>query len=140
MAIGRTELQVTWSTGSNSFDLATANSWAQTSDAMTQLTTTIKASIQIKADQTAGTPASGDFVDFYVQPTLGDPDGAGADEYDTDAHDIFLGQIDLNGDDPGLMTIDFPVPVKAFQIRAVASGLATTDVATISATVLQLTA
>ena len=140
MAIGRTELQVTWDTGSDSDLLNTGNSWTAVSDNMTQATACIKALIMIKADQTTGTPADGDVVDFFVQCSLGDPDGSGSDEYDSDNHDIFLGQIDLFSDDPGLMTIELPVPVKAFRIRAAASGLATTDVATISATVYQLTA
>lgn len=140
MAIGQTELQVTWDTGSDSDLLNTGNSWIATSDDMTMGTATIKAMIQIKADQTTGTPASGDLVDFYAQLTLGDPDGSGADEYDSDGHDIFLGQIDLNTDDPGLMSVEFPVPCKGFRIRAVGAGLASSDVATISATVYQLTA
>lgn len=140
MAIGRTELQVLWSATAY-FDLATANSWVQTSDAMTQATATIKALITCKADQTTGTPASGDTVDFYAQLSLGDPDGASTAEYDTDGHDIYLGQVDLNTDDPGIFTVEFPAPVLSFKIRVDGSaGLAGGDVARISTTVLQLTA
>lgn len=139
MAIARTELQVTWS-AANSVALNTGNSWAALSDEMTQNTACVQATIQIKADQTTGTPSSGDLIDFYVSASLGDPDGAGSNEFDTSSHDIFLGQIDLNSDDPGIMTVNFPVPVLTFKIRAVGSGLASTDVATISAAVLQLTA
>lgn len=140
MAIGKTELQVTWDTGSDSDELATGNTWELTSDNMSMATAAVKALIECKADQTVGTPASGDLVDFYAQFTLGDPDGAGADEYDSDGHDLFLCQIDLNVDDPGIMTVDFPAGAKGFRIRAVASGLATTDTAEVSCTVYQTTA
>ncbi len=140
MAIGQTELQITWDAGSNSDLLNTGNSWAATSDNMTMGASTIKAMIMLKADQTTGTPASGDTVDFYAQLTLGDPDGASTDEYDTPGHDIFLGQINLNTDDPGIMTVEFPIPCKGFRIRLAGSGLASTDVATCSATLYQLTA
>ncbi len=139
MAVAQTELQITWDTGNDSDLLNTGNGWAATSDDMAFAATAFKAEIMIKADQTTGTPASGDLVDFYAQMTLGDPDGAGADEYDTDGHDIFLGQIDLNTDDPGMATFDCPIG-KGIRIRAAASGLASTDVATISATIMQHTA
>lgn len=138
MAIGRTELQVLWSSAS-SLALATAT-WAGLSDAMTQAVATIKATIECKADMTTGTPASGDYVDFFVSSSLGDPDGASTAEYESAGHDQFLGRVDLNTDDPGIFVVEFPVPVLSFKIRALCGGLATTDVATVSATVLQLTA
>lgn len=140
MAIGQTELQITWDTGSDSGALNTANTWEKTSDEMTMGTSTIKAMIEMKGDQTAGTPASGDLVTFYAQLTLGDPDGAGSDEYDTDGHDIYLGQLDINTDNPAIMTVEFPIPCKGFRIRAKGAGFATTDVLTASCTLYQLTA
>lgn len=136
MPITQSELQVTWDAGSSSDLLNTGNSWEATSDNMSFASTLFKAEIQVKAEQTSGTPASGDTIDFYAQVTLGDPDGAGADEYDTDGHDIFLGQIDLNTDSPGIQTVLCPAG-KGIRIRAVGSGLAGGDVATISATILQ---
>ncbi len=139
MTVAQTELQVTWDTGNNSDELATGNSWELTSDSMTFATATFMAEISLKADQTTGTPASGDLVDFYAQLTSGDPDGASSDEYDTDGHDIFLGQIDLNTDDPGIKTVSCPI-AKGIRIRAEGSGLASTDTADVSATIIQHTA
>jgi len=139
MGIAQTELQVTWNTGNNSFDLATGNSWTQESDAMDVADTTIKALIQMKADQTTGTPASGDYVDMFLLATLGDPDGASSDEYDTADHAIHLARLDVNLDDPAIATVDLPMPLLGFKIRAVGAGFASTDVCAVSATVLQMT-
>jgi len=139
MAVARTELQVTWDTGNNSYSLVTAT-WAQTSDAMTMTATGFAATIHLKADQTVGTPASGDYVDFFAQLTGGDPDGAGADEYDTDGHDIFLCRIDVNVDDPGLKSVNFPVACESFKIRALGTGFTSTDAVSVSGTLTVLTA
>jgi hypothetical protein len=138
MGAGQTELQVTWS-AANSLALATGNSWAATSDSMTFATTTVAAQIALKADQTTGTPASGDYVDWYLRASLGDPDGASTEEYDSAGHDIFLGRTDVNIDDPAIMTVQLPAPLLKCQIRAEGAGFASTDVCTVSATILQLT-
>ena len=91
MAITRSENQVTWS-ASNSVSVTSGSS--QTSDAVTLNDTCVMASITCKADN-AGTPASGDIINFYWASTVGDPDGASTDEYPTDIADmIYLGQID----------------------------------------------
>ena len=97
-----------------------------TSDGDTFDASCIDALIQCKADND-GTPASGDTVDFYALMTLGDPDGAGADEYATVGHAEFLCQIDTNTEDPGEKVVNCPVG-KAIKIYAVnnSSGRAIT--------------
>jgi len=139
MAIARNENQILWG-AANSEILDTANSWALESDVNTQSATAVNATIQLKANQTTGTPASGDIVTFYGKYSLGDPDGAGSDEYTTDEHDAVLAVFDLNSENPGQSAANITVPIKGLKIRAVGEGFATTDEVTISATILELTA
>lgn len=132
MAVSVTEVQVTWPTAANSTSVSAASS--VTSETATLDGSTISRSIQLKADN-AGTPASGDTVDFYALYTLGDPDGAGADEYDTAGHAAFLGRIDTNTEDPGILTVEILPTAKGVKIYAVnnSGGRAIT----VSATVLE---
>lgn len=95
--------QVTWDTGSNSNSLAAGAT--EDSDTMTGLSAAaLDRAIMCKADNN-GTPSAGDEVSFWLKPTLGDPDGAGADEFPTDDHAIFLCRLDTNADDPAIMTV-----------------------------------
>jgi len=140
MAVARTELQVTWATAANNFELATGNSWAQTSEVATMTAAGFAATIQLKADVQVGTPDATWYIDFFAQLTHGDPDGTGDDEYDTTAHDIFLCRLDVNAEDPALKSVNFPAACAKFKIRALAAGMASTDTADISATLTVLTA
>lgn len=91
MGLSNNEMQVTWGMA-NSVSVSAAGT--QTSDEFPFTEAAVSAMITLKADN-AGTPASGDTVDFYLATTCGDPDGAGDDEYPTDvAHMIFLGRVD----------------------------------------------
>ncbi len=144
MAVSENFIDVQWSAASTQA-LNTGNSWAATSDATDFSATAFAAAVTIKCDQTTGTPASGDLVDFYLMRSMGDPDDSSpetGDEYpggdaDPSVEGEFLGQVDLNANDPGIFTVDLPLPANKFKIYAEGSGLATTDVATISAVVCE---
>ena len=115
MAITKAEIQVQWS-AANSVSIAAGAS--SVSDAFTFDAASFKGDVQFKADNN-GTPAAGDTVDFYLLPTLGDPDGASDDEYASNGHGIFLGRIDTNTEDPGVLVVGgLPAP-KGGKIRGV---------------------
>lgn len=116
MAISRQEKQITWS-AANSLSIAAGGTG--TSDAFAFDADAFQASISFKADNN-GTPASGDTVDFYLLWTSGDPDGAGADEYDgtNSAHAYLLGRIDTNAQDPAQRTVDIPASPKGGKVHA----------------------
>ena len=73
------------------------------------------AQLTVKADH-AGSPSSGDTVDFYILYSTGDPDGSVADEYDTSGHALHLAILDLNTEDPAQKTVDIPVSAKALKV------------------------
>lgn len=131
MAITATETQVQWS-ASNSVSVSASGN--QTSDVFTIDQTCFQAMIQCKADN-GGTPAAGDTVDFYLQATLGDPDGASASEYGTGEQDIHLCRLDTNDDDPAIASVPIPLPLVGGRIYAVnnSGGRAIT----VSATILE---
>jgi len=134
MAITRHETQVTWPTAANSLSVG-FNSGAN-SEAITLDPTCIAARVQFKADN-AGTPASGDVVEFFWQETHGDPDGAGADEFTGDdaANMVPLGSIDTNATDGASRPAQLPLPQKQGRIRAV-SGAASNSIV-VSATITE---
>ncbi len=115
MTIANAEIQVTWSS-SNSVSVSSGSN--STSDAHNISATAIDLSVELKADND-GTPASGDTVDFYVLPTVGDPDGASSDEYATAGHAIFLARLDTNTEDPAITVARLNPTVKSVKIRAV---------------------
>ena len=112
--LANNEVQVTWSAANSLSIAATGNA---TSDAFTFSTNGSFAHIQLEADND-GTPAAGDTVSFFLLLTCGDPDGAGADEYDTVNHAIPLGTLDTNSEDPALRTVNCPM-VKGGKLYAV---------------------
>lgn len=116
MAVSRAENQITWAT-SNSTSISAGSS--ATSDLFTIGTDTYAMAISCKADN-AGTPASGDYVDVHILWTCGDPDGTGADEYDSadSVHPFYVGRIDTNTTDPGQITIDLPISAKGGKVYA----------------------
>jgi hypothetical protein len=104
MAITNNAVQVTWS-ASNSVSVTAGSN--QTSDAETVTGDDCPSvTLTLKADN-AGTPASGDTIDFYVEKTAGDPDGTGGNEYATQRE--FLAQLDTNTTDPALETVEFSI-------------------------------
>lgn len=130
MAASKNEVQVTWSAANY---LSVSSGSSGTSDAFTFSSSVIDASVSLKADND-GTPASGDKVRFYLLATVGDPDGASSDEYDSDDHALFLAELDTNTDDPAQMTVGIPAAIKGGKIRAVnaSAGRAITVSAAIS--------
>lgn len=99
------EIQIKWS-AANSLSIAFGNN--ATSDVFTFSTNSSFAHIQLKADND-GVPALVDTVDFFLLLTCGDPDGEGADEYDTVDHAIPLGGLDTNKEDPVISTVNCPI-------------------------------
>lgn len=136
MAITRTESQVTWPTAANSKAVAAAAT--EVSEITTLDATCVKAAITCKADN-AGTPAAGDIITFYAATTVGDPDGAGTDEYPADVANMeILCKIDTNDTDADSKTVPFPaVPQK---IKVVAVSGASSNSITVSCTIEEMRA
>jgi hypothetical protein len=136
MAITQTLTQVTWPTAATTGSV-TANS-NLTSEVMTLDASCVAAQIQLKADN-AGTPVAGDYINFYVLQSSGDPDAAETtDEYDTVGHAIFLARVDTFVTDPALVTVPFPLPQKNFKIYAEGDHAdATASAITVSAQVIE---
>jgi len=105
ITLANNEIQITWS-AANSVSIAAGNN--DTSDVFTFSTNSSFGHIQIKAEND-GTPAAGDTVDFFLLLSCGDPDGAGAAEYDTIGHALPLGTLDTNAEDPALRTVNCPI-------------------------------
>lgn len=105
ITLGNNEIQITWAAANDLSIAAAANA---TSDVFAFSATSSFGHMQIKA-KNDGAPAAGDTVDFFLLLTCGDPDGAGAAEYDTIGHAIPLGTLDTNAEDPALRTINCPI-------------------------------
>jgi hypothetical protein len=129
MAITHTETQLAFS--ATTPGTVTANS-TLTSDIITLDDTCVAAQVQLKA--TLASPAADDYIDVYLQQTLGDPDGADvADEYDTDGHAVFLCRLDSSsGGENGtaIATVPLPLPQKSMQFlfRGDHSGTTTNSI------------
>src|SRR4051812_19478613 len=119
MAMTRNQTQVQFSS-SNSVVIS-SNSGTATSDAFTFDATDVAASLTVKSS-TAGTVASGDFIDVYVEFTTGDVSGsAGASTYDTPEHALYLGRLDnfstnTPGEQPAQKTWDIPVSAVGLKV------------------------
>lgn len=134
MALSKTETQVTWS-ASNSVSVTAGSS--QTSDTITLDATCYAASISAKADNIT-TPASDDQIYWWALQSSGDPDGAGADEFDTNGHAQFLGVTNTTLEDPAIMTVVLPAVNKSLKIRAEGVTAGTTNSITVSATITEM--
>ncbi len=115
MAITKAETQIVWSAANN---LSVSAGSTGTSDAFTFDATSFNATLTLKADNN-GTPASGDSVTFYLLYTNGDPDGTGADEYDTTTQGTLLAILDTNTSDPAQTTVSVNPSAKGGKIYAV---------------------
>ena len=121
MASSRNETQVTWDSGSTSKSM-TASATRYTSDAMTFDVEDWDADIHLYADN-AGTPASGDTVDFYIHYSTGDLNADAADDYATNEHAEFLKRLDTYatntpGEDPASAIIPIRTTAGKFKISA----------------------
>lgn len=134
MAITRHESAVLWSTANSVSVTAGSN---QTSDILALDETCVNAQITLKADNST-TPASDDIIYFWLLQSAGDPDGAAvADEYDTPEHALRLGSINTSDDDPGIMTVQLPLPQKGIKIYAEGATAGSTNSITVSAVVAE---
>lgn len=133
MAITTNEVQVTWS-ASNSTSVAGGGT--ATSDTATVAATAFQAQIELKADH-GGTPTAGDIMEFWLLQTLGDPDGTGTNEFETDEQATYLASLDLNADDPARTVVELPVPSAGVQVLAKNNDPDTS--VTVSATILEQT-
>lgn len=134
MAVGTNEVQVQWSAANSLSISASSNA---TSDAAALSATAFARAVQLKADN-SGTPASGDTVDFYLLGSLGDPDGASTEEYETAGHAQHLCRLDTNVEDPAGRIVQIPATLEDLKIRAVNNSAGRAIV--VSATVLEKTA
>lgn len=101
MAITQTSTAMAF--GGSASVTVSSNSQAD-SDAYTFDATCIGAGVMVSCDN-QGTPASGDYVDFYWKYTAGDVLGDSGDDYETDEHATPLGRVDTvaantPGEDP----------------------------------------
>jgi len=112
--LANNEIQIEW-TGAASVSVGPGAN--VTSDVFTFSTNGSFAHIQLKAEN-EGVPAPGDTVDYLLLLTGGDPDGAGADEYDKFGHALPLGTLDTNVENAALRTVNCPM-VKGGKLYAV---------------------
>lgn len=135
MAITHTESSVLWSTA---YSVSVSAGGSQTSDVLALDATCVNAQITLKADNSAGSPASDDVIYFYLLQSAGDPDGnASADEYDTTGHATFLAALDTSSEDPAIKTVPLPLPQKGLKVYAEGSTAGSTNAITVSAVVLE---
>lgn len=133
MALARNEIQVTWSSSNST---SVSGGGTATSDEANLSDTAFQAQIELKADH-GGTPASGDTMDFWLLQTLGDPDGASTNEFETDEQGTFLATLDLNADDPAIAVVELPIPSVGVQVLAKNND--SDSSITVSATILEQT-
>lgn len=131
MAITRPETKVLWAAANSK---SVAFGATEESDEINLDATCVAAQVHLKADN-AGTPAAGDTVDFYFVQTGGDPDGAAADEFDTNGHATHLKRLDTNSEDPAGATVPLPIPQKGGKVVAVSN--AGSNSITVSATITE---
>ena len=135
MAITRVETSVLW-TGSAYTDQIAAGG-SETSLEFNLDASCVAAQITLKANATVG-PAVDDQIDFYLLQTTGDPDGnAVADEFSTSGHAVFLGRVDCNVENPGLKTVQLPIPQKGGQIYATGAASGNTNPIDVSAVITE---
>ena len=116
MTVSKNSIQVEWAAADSK---SVGAGGTETSDVATLSADAFQAGLQLKADHSS-TPASGDTIDWYLLPTLGDPDADpdSVDEYDTIGHAYFLAQLDTNTEDPALISVEVPAWIKAFKLTA----------------------
>lgn len=119
MAITRVQTQVTWAAAASTTLSITS---IVVSDAITVDPSCVALSIQLSADN-AGTPASGDTVEFRIRWSAGDVLGDTGNDYDTAEHSQFLALLDTYatntpGEDPARRTYNIPLVSQSFQITA----------------------
>lgn len=114
MASIKSETQITWSTATS---LSVALSATSTSDAFTYTAEDWDAVVQLSADN-AGTPASGDTIDFFIAYTSGDILGDTGSDYDTTLSATWIARLDTFTEDPARVTVPINTAATGFRIIA----------------------
>lgn len=132
MASSRNQSQITWSSGSTSVTLS-SNNTRSTSDAFSFNAEDWDADIHLYADN-AGTPASGDTVDFYIHYSTGDLNADASDDYATNEHAEFLCRLDTYatntpGEDPASKVIPIRTTSGKFKISCEGPQVASRNIA-----------
>lgn len=125
----KTETQIEWSSADTK---SVSAAGSETSDAHTLQSDTVQAWLKIQADN-AGTPASGDDLDVYVQYG-GDPDADTTEEYDNQG-DYFC-TLDTYTDDPAVRVVEF-VPIPGETLKITAANGASSNSITVGLTVIE---
>jgi hypothetical protein len=129
MAAAIIETQVLWAAASSKTVSAATIQW---SDAMSCTVLDDAYQLQVSADN-AGTPASGDYVDFYWKSSTGDVLGDSANDYETDEHATYLGRVDTvaantPGEDPARKYFELPVGATAGKLSYKCNQAATRNI------------
>ncbi len=122
MALSNNEIQIKWDTGNLSDSVAAGGN--ETSDAIEFSAGCLAAGITMKANN-AGTPASGDTIDFWLLASAGDTDTdpTVTPEYPAgDDHGMYLGQIDTNLEDPDELSVEIPACFPHAKLYAVSGA------------------
>lgn len=134
MAITRQETQVTFTGPANSASVSAGGT--QTSLEVNLDATCINAQVELKAKNST-TPAADDQIHVRLLQTSGDPDGTGADEFDTTGHALLLAILDTNDEDPAIKTVPLPIPQKGLKLYFEGVTAGTTNAITVSATITE---
>lgn len=117
MAITRVGTNVTWSSATS----ITVNSNTQAdSDTMSVDATTTAIGMVIHVDN-QGAPATGDYIDIYLKPNVGDVSAGTGNDFATDEHATFLCRLntfstDSPGEDPARVYVELPVAMTSFKL------------------------
>ncbi len=101
MTITKVEIQLQWDAGSDDKSVGAAGN--ATGDEFNPSAEAVEGSLVVKVVNSDGTPVEDDVLAAWLLMTLGDPDGAGADEFATPGSGLFLEWSDTFND--GVTTI-----------------------------------
>ena len=129
MAMTRAETNVTWSSAAS---ITVSSNTQADSDTITVDATTTAIGMVIHADN-QGTPATGDYIDIYLKPSVGDVDGSAGDDFATDEHATFLCRLntfstDTPGEDPARIYVELPIAMKSFKLSHKGNQTATRNI------------
>jgi hypothetical protein len=129
MALTRVETQILFATASS---ITVSSNAAAFSDALVFDATTVMVGVVVSCDN-AGTPASGDWVDFWWASSTGDVLGDSNNDYETAEHAMPLGRVDTvaantPGEDPARKYFELPAGATAGKLVYQCNQAATRNV------------